>query len=73
MQKTEENIDFGVDYSMVLEFLLEKQSSSQHRQEESKNIYSKSENSQLQSVSQNTITKPPFLIRKIPLQFTSNR
>lgn len=72
MQKREENIDFGVDYSMVLEFLLEKQSS-QHKQEESKNIYSKSENSQLQSVSQNTITKPPFLIRKIPLLFTSSR
>jgi hypothetical protein len=73
MQKREENIDFGVDYSMVLEFLLEKQSSSQHTQEESKNIYSKSENLQLQSVSQNSITKSPFLIRKIPLLFTSSR
>ncbi len=71
MQK-EENIDFGVDYSMVLEFLLEKKSS-QHNQDESKNIYSKSENLQLQSVPQNSITKSPFLIRKIPLLFTSNR
>jgi hypothetical protein len=79
-----ESIDFGVDYTMVLEYLTEQYPFYNTKDIEfielpqetpviitSPKIYSKSQNSQLESKNQNFVTKSTYMIRKMALQFTS--
>lgn len=80
----EESIDFGVDYTMVLEYLTEQYPFYNTKEIESieqitetirgksvPKIYSKSQNLQLEPKNQNFITKSANVIRKMSLQFTS--
>lgn len=79
-----ESIDFGVDYTMVLEYLMEQYPFYNTKDIEfielpqetpilisSPKIYSKSQNLQLESKNQNIVTKSTNIIRKMTLQFTS--